>query len=219
MVDLDDDDHEDTSAPSAPTAATLLALEQQNTDELRTTAGRFAESRLRLLRAAGCAIPKNYAHELVADAIADTWLGFAKWDPERCSLLVHLRGEIRDRTFKDARHGHRFPRVAIDVAVNDSHDASLIEQHLAHGAGSAIVLAGLVSRIAAELAVLARGDRNAVAILACWQQSILEREDVLACTGMTRAEYKAARKRLLWLSKKLPPDLRDSARDFLRRAS
>jgi hypothetical protein len=219
MVDLADDDQEDAPAPTPPPAATLLALEQQNNDALRTTARRYAESRLQLVRAAGCPIPKNYAQELVEDAIADTWLGFAKWDPERCSLLVHLRGEIRDRTFKDARRGHRYPRVAIDVAANDSHDATLIEQHLAHTGTSAIVLAALVSRIATELKVLAHADRCALAVLACWQQSIVEREHVLACTRMTRAEYKAARKRLLSLSKKLPPDLRDSAREFLRSAS
>ena len=216
MVDLDDEQEE---TPSPPAATTRTALEQQNTDELRTAARRYAESRVNFVRAAGCPVPKHYARELVDDAIADTWLGVARWEPDRCSLLVHVRGEIRRRTFNDARHGRHFPRVTFDIAANDAHDANLLEQHLARANSSPIVFAGLVSKLATALKVLACGDPNAVAILCCWQESILEREDVLARTQMTRAAYKAARKRLLSLSKKLPPDVRDSAREFLRSAS
>jgi hypothetical protein len=216
MVDLHDVQEE---TPSPPPATTRTALEQQNTDQLRKAARRYAESRIQFVRAARCPIPKHYAQELVDDAIADTWLGVVHWDPDRCSLLVHVRSEIRRRTFNDARHGRRFPRVTFDIAANDPHDASLIELQLAPVGGSPIVFAALVSKIATALKVLACGDPNAVAILCCWQESLLEREDVLARTQMTLAEYKAARKRLLSLSKKLPPEARDSAREFLRSAS
>jgi hypothetical protein len=216
MADLDDPQEE---TPWPPPATTQLALEHQNTDELRTTARRYAESRVQFVRAAGCPVPKNYARELVDDAIADTWLGVLHWDPDRCSLLVHLRSEIRRRTFNDARHGRRFPQITFDIAANDPRDASLIELQLAPAVGAPIVFAALVSKIATALKVLACGDPNAVAILCCWQESILEREEVLARTKMTRAAYKAARKRLLSLSKKLPPDVRDGAREFLRSAS
>src|SRR5207248_2092524 len=61
----DDEDDNPNLVPTPP--ATLQALAEQDTDELRNEARRFAESRLRYVRGAGHPIPKNYADELVSD--------------------------------------------------------------------------------------------------------------------------------------------------------
>lgn len=221
MVDSHDDE-EPAATPILPPPATLLALDQQNTAALRTEARRYAESRLPFVRGAGRPIPKNYADELVDDAITDTWLGIANWDPTRCSLLVHIRGEILDRTSKEARHGRRYRRISFDVAANDPKDARAIHHHLTHasqGDCSPIMFAALVFRIANALKDLAQADPDAQAMLACWRDGVTVRGEVLARTQLTPAAYKATRKRLLTLRDKLPPELRDAAHDLLRSAS
>jgi hypothetical protein len=211
---------EDETLLGLPPPATLRALAEQNTDELRVEARRFAESRVRYVRGVGQPIPKDYATELVDDAITSTWLGIARWDPERCSLLVHVRSAILDRTSKEIRRCRRFPHVPIHAAANDSSDAAQVEHALASdGNRSPIAFVGLVFRVASELKVVAHSDANIQALLGCWHAGVVERDDVMARTGLTPAAYKAARKRLLSLSKRLPADLCESARELLRSAS
>lgn len=226
------DEEEDITPPDRPPPATLQALLDQNTQETRTEARRFAESRLQYIRGAGRPIPKHYDEEIVNDAIADTWLGIAKWDPARCSLLVHLRGEILDRTSKEARHARRFRRISLDLAANDPIDAARIEPAIlpplngdnapilaSSGDCAPILFASMILEVTGELLALARGDLIAEAMLRCWRDFVIERDEVIARTHMTERQYKATRKRLLSLAKKLPPRLRATARELLRSAS
>ncbi len=62
-------------------------------------------------------------------------------------------------------------------------------------------------------------DRDAIAMLWCWQQSILDRDEVMAIVALDESRYQRARKRLLYLAKHLPPELREAAQDLLRSAS
>lgn len=223
MVDSHDD--EDSSPnPVLPPPATLRAIDQQNTPQMRAEAHRYAESRLRYVRGAGRPIPKDYAEELVNDAVADTWLGIARWDPSRCSLLIHVCGEILDRTSKEARHGRRYRRVTFELAANDPSDVALIQHHhdLTYGSQgdcAPIVFAAHVFRIANALDALASGDDDAQAVFLCWRDGVTVRSEVMARTSLSRAAYKAARKRLLALRDKLPPELREAAYDLLRSIS
>ena len=227
MVSSDDEvgEVDDDDQPTALPPTTLRAFYEQNTNELRIEARRFAEARVRYVRDVGQPVPENYATELVDDAIANTWFGISRWDPERCSLLAHIRSAIRDRTAKEIRHARRFPHVPIHIAASDSFDAAhsfdaaQAEHALADDNSSPIGFVSLVFRVATELKVLAHSDANAQALLGCWHAEVFERDDVLTRTGLTPTAYKAARKRLLSLSKRLPPDLRESTRELLRSAS
>lgn len=210
----------DAPIVGVPPLATLRALEEQNTHELRVKARRFAESRVRQVREVGQPVPSDYAIELVDDAITNTWLGISRWDPKRCPLLVHLRCVIRDRTAKEIRRGWRFAHIPIHIAANDSTDYAEVEHALGvDGNSLPVEFAGFVFRVACELKVFAHGDANADALLDCWQVGIIERDDVMAHTGLTLVKYKVVRRRLLSLAKRLPGDLRESACELLRSAS
>lgn len=214
-----DIEEEDGDLLGLPPPATLRALDEQNTSELRIEVRRFTESRVRCVRNVGQPIPKNYATELIDDAITSTWLGITRWDPERCSLLAHVRTAILDRTSKEIRRGRRFPHVPIHAA-NDLPDAAQIEHALeAEGNSAPITFVGLVFRVASELKMVTCGDEDAQALLGCWHAGVIDRDDVIARTSLTPAAYIAARRRLLSLSKRLPTDLRESARELLRSAS
>lgn len=203
-----------------PPPATLRALEEQNTHELRLKLQRFAESRVRLVREAGQPVSSDYAIELLDDAITNTWLGISRWNPERCSLLVHLRCVILDRTAKEMRRGRRFVHVPIHVAANDSADDVEVE-HAFEGFGNSVTseFIGFVFRVASELKMIAHGDANAQALLDCWCSGIIECNDVIARTGLTEMKYRTSRRRLFLLAKQLPVDLRESAYELLRSVS
>ncbi|MBZ0231420.1 MAG: hypothetical protein K8M05_03655 [Deltaproteobacteria bacterium] len=157
------------------------------------------------------------------DALGDTWKGTLRWDPARRSLLDHVRNAIRWRAWTDARHARRFPHVAWNTAANDEAairiEVEVLDASPADDAGP-LILVGLIVTLAAELRrLVADDDGDAAAILLCWADSIVERDEVLERTGLTTAQYKAARKRLLYLAERLPPELREVARDILRSAS
>ena len=181
---------------------------------------RFAASRVGLVRKAGQPVPSDYAMELVDDAITNTWLGIARWNPERCSLLVHLRCVILDRTAKEIRRGRRFVHVPIDVTASDSADGVEAE-HEVGGFGNSLPseFIGFVFRVASELKMIAHGDDSAHALLDCWRLGIIEGGDVMARTGLTAMKYRISRRRLFSLAKQLPVDLRESACELLRSVS
>jgi hypothetical protein len=212
----------DESLVRLPPPATLRALEEQNTHELRVKLLRFAESRVRLVREAGQPVSSDYAIELLDDAITNTWLGISRWNPERCPLLVHLRCVILDRTGKEMRRGRRFVHVPIHVAANDSADDVEVEvEHELEGFGNSVTseFIGFVFRVASELKMIAHGDANAHALLDCWCSGIIECNDVIARTGLTEIKYRTSRRRLFLLAKQLPVDLRESACELLRSVS
>jgi hypothetical protein len=205
-----------------PPPETLEAFAQQSTDEVRTKARRYAESRLPLLRRTGRSFPKNYASELVADALSATWLGEAPWSPASCSLLMHIRGLILARTWNEIRRGKRFRHLSLDAPSGSPALLEEVEHSLAHasvGDCGPILLCALTLRVCSELRRIADGDADAQAILACWEAGLLERDEVMGRTGMMANAYKAARQRLLRLSKQVHADLYEAAHDLLRSAS
>ena len=192
-------------------------LLKQTTDELLRAAHRYARQRAAMVRRAGVRVNHLYARELVQDALSDTWLGRdIVWDPAQCSLLEHLRGLIRSRTWKDATSARQRPHVSIDwdedlIAVID-------EAHYngTQGKVSPIVLAQLASTVIQDLQRMSAGDAAATGILAAWQEGLVDRDEVIARTGLTDNEYKAARARLTYLVLSLPHSVRETARAVLR---
>lgn len=219
MADHKDDEPIDGASPSPDV---LAAFRVQATPALYQAAFRFARRWARLPRRAGRRIDHLYPRELVQDALGDTWKGTLRWDPARRSLLAHVRNAIRWRAWTDARHARRFPHVTWNTAANDETATRIeVEVHeatLPDDAGP-LILVGLIVTLAAELRKLVANDGHAAAILLCWADTVVERDEVMERTGLTAAEYKAARKRLLYLAERLPPELRDAARDILRSAS
>ncbi len=201
----------------------LAAFRAQATPALYLAAQRFARQWAKLPRRAGRRVDHLYPRELVQDALADTWNGTLAWDPARRSLLDHVRNAIRWRAWNDARHAKRFPHVAWNTAANDETSVRIeVEVHdtqASQADAAPLILVGLIVTLAAELRRLAEHDDEAQAILDCWADSIVERDDVMARTHFTAAQYKAARRRLLYLVKRLPPELREAASDILRSAS
>lgn len=215
-------DPTDPALPGLPPADVHREIRKQNTDVLRKKAKRYAEARMPMVRRAGLPAPKNYANELVDDAITDTWLGDAPWDPASCDLLVHLRGVIKTRTWLEIRRAFRFERLSIDVPEDHPTWSTDIEPALAQasfGICRAILLCGLTATICAELRRIDLADQGAHDMLECWENGFVEREQVMILTGMDENFYKATRKRILGRVKHLPAELLDVALDLLRRAS
>lgn len=181
---------------------------------------RYARQRAVLVRRSGARIDNLYPRELVQDALADTWIGEVVWDPTRCSLLDHIRGVIRSRSWKDAIGARRFRHFCF--GTDDSPAAREVDEAQRHGTVgnvSPIVLAGLTASVTSGLQRLAQGDRAATAILGAWAAGLTERDEVMLHTGLSGTEYKAARARLTYLVMSLPQSLREVVRVRLRSAS
>ena len=220
MADHRDDDEPDGASPSP---GVLAAFRAQVTPDLYKTAERCARKWAKLPRRAGRRVDNLYIRELVNDAIQDTWTGALRWDPERQTLLQHIRDVIRGRAWNDARQARRFPHVAWNAAANDeSSDRIEIEVLEARSSDDDLAapgLARLVEQLATELRAHVADNPAACAILECWALGIVECDEVLVRTGLSRNKFKAGRRRLLSCARLLPTDLRDAARDFLRSAS
>jgi hypothetical protein len=213
----------DRSRPGPPLAEIRSALAEQDTVELRVKALRYAEERAARVRKAGRPIPKNYAEELVHDAVVSIWLGARGWDPERQSLHYRLCTIIKDRTWREIKRTLKHAHVSFDLAVNDASLDADVQDALAAGSVtdcSPVLIAEMTRQVVDELRILVRNDRGgAGAIVACWAQGFFEPDEIMALTGLTRNAFEAARLRILRLAKRLPPELREAAQNLLRSAS
>ncbi len=218
MADQKDDD----TPPGSPSPETLRALAEQSTSEMWREARRFAEGRVRLVRRAGRPVHKNYARELVDDAHADTWSGDLTWDPSRCSLLAHLRRAIKRRTWREIRHANQVPLVSLHGPSNDGSISPHVEHALAHASSGdcgPIMLCVLADRVCRALRILVPRDRAATAVVLSWEAGFIERDEVIERTHLSEDRYERARRRLLYMSRYLPPELRETAQELLRSAS
>ncbi len=203
----------------AAMAAVRQAFTEQASEELIRAAHRYARQRAVMVRRAGRRIDSLYAGELVQDALGDTWAGQVRWDPARLPLLDHVRTVIRSRSWKDAQWARRCPHLSLDV--NDT-SASLAAAASHYGSISLqerpIMISNLTVAIVTELQRLAHGHHAATAILSAWEEGKVDRAEVMKCTGLSAAQYHAARARLTYLVRELPSSLGEAARDYLRRA-
>lgn len=225
---ITDDDHdqptdqEPTAEPSStdPTPITgslREAYDAQDTPELRRAALHYARLRAIVVRRAGGRIDDSYASELVHDALVDTWTGDVTWNPDRVSLLDHVRGLVKTRSWRHVTGASRVPHISLDGA--DGHVARKADEALYHatqGSVTPMVLAALSIKVVRELKRLAHGDTTATAILGCWTEGLIDRDEVIAATGLDDRAYKAARARLTYLVRSLPAATRDETLAALR---
>ena len=190
---------------------------EQATTELLRAAHRYARQRAAMARRAGARVDHLYPRELVQDALADTWLGGeVAWDPSHCSLLEHIRGLIRSRSWRDMMGARHRPHVSIDRSEDVGAEVDEAQWRSTRGSVSLIVLARVTASVVQALQRLAAGDPAATAILAAWEDGFVDKEEVMHRTGLADKEYRAARARLTYLVLSLPQSLRETARSLLR---
>lgn len=202
------------------------SLREQFTPLVNTQLRRYAEYRARMVRAAGrvCPPPARYARELVHDAYADTWSGERTWDPERCSLVDHLRGVIDSRTWNEVKPARQYVSLDARPIANDNEDrvgderAALMEQLSASsGDTSSMALPALVARTCHALRQATK-EHDCIDIVRAWELGFIDRHEILALTGLDEATYRRARGRLFYVAGELPDELRQLVRDYLRSA-
>lgn len=207
------------SVPPPPLTIVVQALEAQTTPGLMRELQRYAESRVQLLRRAGSPVSATHARELVADVCADTRMGVLPWDPQRCNLSRHLRNAIKQRTWRELRHLRRFEFVAWHEISNDGAIAEQIENTLGRSPaseGHRDALAAVLASTCQRLRHLARHEWEVSVLTRGWEAGLVEQDEILEGTGLTRAGYTRARRRALTMSRQLPEELREEVRALLR---
>src|SRR5690606_16600843 len=104
---------EEAGQPFAPNDAWLDEFEKQLTPKLNDKLRNYARPRAFAVAVAGRKVDDYYTRELVQDAIGDTWSGLLRWDPNRCSLELHLMRAIQSRTDKHRKHAAANPHDAL----------------------------------------------------------------------------------------------------------
>lgn len=181
---------------------------------------RYAQARAHQVRRAGRPVSETYARELVDDAYADTRVGDLPWDPQ-CALLDHLKAAIKKRTWLEIRHAHRVSLVSLEAA-NDETLSPQMERAFAHARSSDCnpsTLYAMTTTVCQQLRSLVSRDVEVAAIVKCWADGFLEKDEVIRLAGLTDAAYRCARERLRTTCRGLPAELREAAQDLLRSAA
>jgi hypothetical protein len=201
---------------SPPARSRQEAFLEQATDELRRAARHYARGRAAMVRRAGGRIDHLYADELVADALADTWIGTqVSWDPTRRTLLEHIRYLIRSRAWKDRESARQRPHVSIDWDSVAAIEANEPNWHAASQLACPPLMGRVTTALITELQGLASDDEEVLAILGAWRAGLSDREDVLDYTGLSAEAYRNARARVTYLLRKVPQGIRDAATTLL----
>jgi hypothetical protein len=202
-------------------SAKPLPFQEQLTPELLHELRRYAQGRANLVRRAGTPVSAAYARELVDDARADVWIGDLPRAP-RCKLLDHLKAAIKKRTWLEIRHARRVSFVSLQEPANDEALPPEIEQALAPVPRTdcdPIKLYALAATVCQQLRSLVSRDLDAAAIVKCWADGFVEKDEVMRLTGLAEAAYRSARERLRNACRGLPSELREAAQDLLRSAA
>lgn len=223
------DTSDDLPVPASPPSAVLDAFREQLTPEFLRRARRYARKRAKLVREVGRRNDPQHHEDLVQQALSDTWSGVAGWEPSETPLLDHVRDLIKQRTYNERRSLKVRTYVSLHApmrAANDEVSGTLLtieeqltEAHVARRGINRVLLTDVFDRVLTELHRLAARDEKARAILGCWASGISEPADVMTLTGLSDAEFGRARKRILYLARHLPPELRDAAEELLRSVS
>jgi hypothetical protein len=145
--------------------------------------------------------------EMIQDALGDTFAGIVKWDPARCSLALHLKTVVCSRLSHEFDRAEQFQHINVaDAPECDVHDAL---------AGDAkpvdLELDQYVDQFEKRLRLLADGDEAVLALLDVYLEGITERGKVCRATGLTKAAYHNAHRRLKRLAENLPEHMRAAA--------
>jgi hypothetical protein len=146
--------------------------------------------------------------EMVQDAIGDTFAGVVAWNPDRCSLALHLRSVIRSRLAHEMERAEAYGHVSTDVL---SEEALSDAMAAAAPPASKPELLEYVDRFAAQLRTDACDDRAVLALIDCHREGLVERREICRATRMTARAYHNAHRRLKRLVERLPENLRRAA--------
>ena len=186
-----------------PTEDWIEAFDQQNTDDLRKRAKRFARSRARFVARAGGRGDELYVAELVQDVLTDTLFGVLTWDPAVVPLQAHVFGAIRSRTKNDRIRALRFRHQSIDaIAAGDSATAMSaamceVETSLAATRNTpspeSLTWSG---EVLDHVRGLAAADAAILRILDAVEAGASEPCEIMSIASMSEKTYKKARLRL-----------------------
>ena len=149
--------------------------------------------------------------EMIQDALGDTFAGIVAWDPSRCSLALHLKSVIRSRLSHELERAEQFAHVGV-------HDASEVEVSDVMERSAKTTnpkLDEYVEEFERRLRELAADDEPVLALLESYLAGVSERAQICRATGMTKAAYHNAHRRLKRLADNLPEHLRAAAIDTL----
>jgi hypothetical protein len=141
----------------------------------------------------------EFAKQLVADVVGDTWLGHRSWPPH-VRLEQLLISIVHSRIGARMKHLSSFPRVDADTDANEREISDAFEAQRGAPDDAAIRVAAII----AELRALAAGDSHVLMMLDAWTAGAYERNAVLLRGELTPAQYHNAHRRLLRLVKQLP---------------
>jgi hypothetical protein len=207
----------------------------QLTHDLGEKVAAYAQKRARYIEAKTGSDDPNLARELYQDAVTDTWTGGVSeggvsWDPNRCSLELHLKRVIRSRSSNQLKHLDQFPHFSISHQPSNQDDEEIaetsepmsieLERSMSDAmeserAGNRGDLPSFVDEVIEALVLLASGDEEVLQILYCFGRGLSERRDVMHETGMSSTTYHNARRRMLRLVERLPQHIRDAAIDAM----
>jgi hypothetical protein len=95
---------------------------------------------------------------------------------------VHLKRTIRHRTWLEIRHGRRISFVPLpDTAANDE-AAPQMEQALAYSPPTTCrptALQELAATVCQQLRRLVERDHDAIAVVACWEDGVIEPDEIV----------------------------------------
>lgn len=147
-------------------------------------------------------------------AIIATLEGRRTWNPGEIDLARHLISAIKTEITHELRHARRFPQVSLDDESKntDDLDARVTDALAAQRAATDDdAIAAQLSEALAQLRVLVGQDKPVLQLLDAYAGGHMEKQDVLASTGMSARTYHNARQRLVRLAKKLPIEVRETA--------
>lgn len=193
----------------SPSGDWLLSFDAQyRAPELRGRLARFARRRAGIVASTGYPVDDYFVEELVQDVVADTLAGVLEWDHAEVSLEKHVMDAIKSRTRHLYVHNTTFKHERLDDLNGRGraeHERVLSEQADEVAEREAAWLhASETLRALGE----ATDDIEVLQLVDAFENGICRQADVLEHTGLTREQFRAARKRMRTLVEQLPRALR-----------
>jgi hypothetical protein len=145
--------------------------------------------------------------EMVEDALGDTFAGVVTWEPSRCSLALHLKSVIKSRLSHEFERAEQYDHVGLA----DASEVEVDEVLALRGTTNDAKLDEYVDTFERCLREIASDDEDAIAILDSYLAGLTERAPICRSTGLTKAAYHNAHRRLKRLAENLPATLRAAA--------
>jgi tetratricopeptide (TPR) repeat protein len=159
---------------------------------------RYATRRARMVADAGCPTASDEPSILVEDAIADTLTGVVIWD-RRFGLGYHLCSVVRSRTSKQIKHAKRRTHLSLDAASDRAGLValdSIVGTHAQARPDASLERAQVVRKLYASIRERATRDASLTLLLDAYAVGWFKPREVMKLTGLTRAEFLNARRRL-----------------------